>query len=57
MLIDRKIIGIKRLDQMGDDELRHIAGQAIEELDAKVSVDGDVAQPVEAELLGPAPSE
>ncbi len=52
MLIDRKIIGIKRLDQMGDDELRVIAGQVIEELDAQVSVDGEV-RPVEAELLGP----
>ncbi len=52
MLIDRKIIGIKRLEDMGDDELRQIAGQVIEELDAQVSVDGEV-QPVEAELLGP----
>ena len=57
MLIDRKIIRIKRLDDMGDEELRQIAGQVIEELDAKVSVDGDVAQPVAAELLGPVPSE
>jgi hypothetical protein len=52
MLVDRKIIGIKRLEDMGDDELRQIAGQVIEELDAQVSVDGEV-QPVEAELLGP----
>ena len=52
MLIDRKIIGIKRLEDMGDDELRQIAGQVIDELDAQVSVDGEVRQ-VEAELLGP----
>ncbi len=52
MFVDRKIIGIKRLEDMGDDELRQIAGQVIEELDAQVTVDGDV-QPVEAELLGP----
>ena len=52
MFIERKIIGIKRLDQMGDDELRVIAGQVIEELDAQVTVDGEVRQ-VEAELLGP----
>ena len=51
MFIDRKIIGIKRLEYMGDDELRQIAGQVIEELDAQVTVDGEV-QPVEAELLG-----
>ncbi len=43
MLIDRKIIGIKRLEDMGDDELRQIAGQVIEELDAQVSVDGEVS--------------
>ncbi len=54
MFVDRKIIGIKRLEDMGDDELRQIAGQVIEELDAQVSVDGEV-QPVEAELLEPAP--
>ena len=48
MFVDRKIIGIKRLDEMGDDELRQIAGQVIEELDAQVTVDGEV-QPVEAE--------
>ena len=54
MFVDRKIIGIKRLDEMGDDELRQIAGQVIEELDAQVTVDGE-AQPVEAELLPPAP--
>ena len=53
MFIDRKIIGIKRLEDMGDDELRQIAGQVIEELDAQVSVDGEV-QAVAAELLGPA---
>ncbi len=53
MLVDRKIIGIKRLEDMGDDELRQIAGQVIEELDAQVSVDGEV-RPVEAELLPPA---
>ena len=52
MFIDRKIIGIKRLDQMGDDELRQIAGQVIEELDAQVSVDGEVRQ-VAVELLEP----
>ncbi len=56
MFVDRKIIGIKRLDNMDDDELRQIAGQVIEELDAQVSVDGEVRQ-VEAELLEPAPSE
>jgi hypothetical protein len=55
MLIDRKIIGIKRLEDMGDDELRQIAGQVIEELDAQVTVDGEVRQ-VEAELLEPAGS-
>jgi len=55
MLIDRKIIGIKRLEDMGDDELRQIAGQVIDELDAQVTVDGDVAQPVKAELLPPSP--
>ncbi len=54
MLIDRKIIGIKRLDQMADDELRQIAGQVIDELDAQVTVDGEVKQ-VEAELLEPPP--
>ncbi len=54
MLIDRRIIGIKRLDQMGDDELRTIAGQAIEELDALVAEEGGEARPVKAELLGPA---
>jgi hypothetical protein len=54
MFIDRKIIGIKRLEDMGDDELRQIAGQVIEELDAQVTVDGEV-RPVEAELLEPAP--
>ncbi len=52
MFIDRKIIGIKRLEDMGDDELRQIAGQVIEELDAQVTVDGEVRQ-VEAELLEP----
>ncbi len=52
MFIDRKIIGIKRLDEMGDDELRQIAGQVIDELDAQVTEDGEVRQ-VEAELLGP----
>ena len=52
MFIDRKIIGIKRLNEMGDDELRQIAGQVIEELDAQVTEDGAVRQ-VEAELLGP----
>ena len=56
MFIERKIIGIKRLEDMGDDELRQIAGQVIEELDAQVSVDGEVRQ-VEAELLEPVPSE
>ncbi len=50
MFIDRKIIGIKRLEDMGDDELRQIAGQVIEELDAQVTEDGEVRQ-VEAELL------
>ena len=53
MFVDRKIIGIKRLDEMGDDELRQIAGQVIEELDAQVTVDGEV-RPVKAELLEPA---
>jgi phage terminase small subunit len=53
LFIDRKIIGIKRLEDMGDDELRQIAGQVIEELDAQVTVDGEV-KPVEAELLPPA---
>ncbi len=52
MFSERKIIGIKRLDEMGDDELRMIAGQVIDELDAQVSVDGEVRQ-VAAELLGP----
>ncbi len=52
MLIDRKIIGIKRLEDMGDDELRQIAGEVLEELDAQVTVGGDV-QPVVAELLPP----
>ncbi len=52
MLIDRKIIGIKRLDEMGDDELKLIAGQVIEELDAQVSVDGEV-RAVAAELIEP----
>ncbi len=52
MFIDRKIIGISWLDEMGDDELRLIAGQVIEELDAHVTVDGEV-RPVAAELLGP----
>ncbi len=52
MFVDRKIIGIKRLEDMGDDELRQIAGQVIDELDAQVTVDGEVKQ-VEAELLGP----
>ena len=56
MFIDRKIIGIKRLEDMGDDELRQIAGQVIEELDAQVTVDGEV-KPVEAELLEPVPTE
>ncbi len=42
MFVDRKIIGIKRLEDMGDDELRQIAGQVIEELDAQVTVDGEV---------------
>ncbi len=41
---------------MGDDELRQIAGQVIDELDAQVSVDGEVRQ-VEAELLEPVPTE
>ncbi len=54
MFVDRKIIGIKSLSEMGDDELRQIAGQAIEELDVTVSVDGEV-RPVEAELLEPPP--
>ena len=52
MLIDRKIIGIKRLEDMGDDELRQIAGEVLEELDAQVTVDGNVG-PVVAELLPP----
>ncbi len=56
MFIERKIIGIKRLEDMGDDELRQIAGQVIDELDAQVTVDGEV-RPVEAELLEPVPSE
>ncbi len=56
MFVDRKIIGIKRLDNMDDDELRQITGQVIEELDAQVSVDGEVRQ-VEAELLEPVPTE
>ncbi len=54
MFIDRKIIGMKRLEDMGDDELRQIAGQAIEELDALVAEEGGEARPVKAELLGPA---
>ena len=41
---------------MGDDELRQIAGQVIEELDAQVSVDGEVRQ-VAAELIEPVPTE
>ena len=52
MFIDRKIIGIKRLEDMGDDELRLIAGQVIQELDAQVSVDGEVREVV-AELIEP----
>ncbi len=56
MFIDRKIIGIKRLEDMGDDELRQIAGEVIDELDAHVSVDGEVRQ-VEAELIEPPPIE
>ncbi len=52
MFIERKIIGIKRLEDMGDDELRLIAGQVIEELDANVTVDGEV-RPVAAELIEP----
>ena len=56
MFIDRKIIGIKRLEDMGDDELRQIAGQVVEDLDAQVTEDGEVRQ-VEAELLEPAASE
>ncbi len=52
MLIDRKIIGIKRLEDMGDDELRQIAGEVLDELDAQVTVDGEV-RPAAAELLGP----
>ncbi len=54
LFVERKIIGIRRLDEMGDDELRQIAGQVIEELDAQVTVDGEV-KPVEAELLEPPP--
>jgi hypothetical protein len=56
LFVDRKIIGIKRLDEMGDDELRQIAGQVIDELDAQVTEDGEVRE-VEAELLEPVPSE
>ncbi len=56
MFIDRKIIGIKRLEDMGDDELRQIAGQVIDELDAQVTEDGEVRE-VEAELLEPAATE
>ena len=56
MFVDRKIIGIKRLDQMGNDELRHIAGQVIDELDAQVTEDGEV-RAVEAELIEPVPTE
>ncbi len=52
MFIERKIIGIKRLEDMGDDELRQIAGQVIEELDAQVTFDGEV-RAVEAELIEP----
>ncbi len=52
MFIDRKIIGIKRLDQMGEDELLQIAGQVIEDLDAQVTFDGEV-RAVEAELIEP----
>ena len=52
MFIERKVIGIKRLEDMGDDELRQIAGQVIGELDAQVSADGEV-RPVEADLLEP----
>ena len=52
MFVDRKIIGIKRLEDMGDDELRQIAGEVLEELDAQVTVDGNVG-PVVAELLPP----
>ena len=52
MFVDRKIIGIKRLEDMGDDELRQIAGQVIEELDALVAEEGGEARPVKAELLG-----
>ncbi len=56
MFVDRKIIGIKRLEDMGDDELRQIAGQEIDELDAQVTEDGEVRE-VEAELLEPVPTE
>ncbi len=52
LFIERKIIGIKRLDEMGDEELRQIAGEVIEELDGQVSTDGKV-QAVTAELLPP----
>ncbi len=52
LFVDRKIIGIKHLHEMGDDELRQIAGQAIEELDAEVTEDGEV-RAVEAELIEP----
>ena len=41
---------------MGDEELRQIAGEVLEELDAQVTEDGEVRQ-VEAELLEPVPSE
>ncbi len=52
LFVDRKIIGIKRLEDLGDDELRQIAGEVLEELYEQVTVDGEV-KPVEAELLGP----
>ncbi len=54
LFIDRKIIGIKRLEDMGDDELRQIAGQIREELDALVADEGGEERPVKAELLPPA---
>ena len=54
LFIDRKIIGIKRLEDMGDDELRQIAGQIREELGALVADEGGEERPVKAELLPPA---
>ena len=33
MFIERKVIGIKRLEDMDDEELRHLAGQFAEQIE------------------------